>query len=159
MIQELHKIGETLEKALGREPTQAELAESTNMSVVEVKRHLEVGQAARNKLIKVCKRKSSALCLFLCPSIEKFTCVLFLGFVLAQSPSRVICDEQIFPRLHERSEVSRPLSGWSQGTNHGDRSLRTEEETPTFDVWSFLDKACDHSFHDGFKLHPSPVRP
>lgn len=44
---------EDLQKTLGREPTENELAEATNMSVVQVKRHLEVGQAARNKLIKV----------------------------------------------------------------------------------------------------------
>lgn len=44
---------ENLQKALGREPTEGELAESTNMSVAQVKRHLEVGRAARNMLIKV----------------------------------------------------------------------------------------------------------
>lgn len=43
---------ENLQKDLGREPTNGELAEATNMSVVQVKKHLEVGRAARSKLIK-----------------------------------------------------------------------------------------------------------
>ncbi|KAG9448413.1 hypothetical protein H6P81_014541 [Aristolochia fimbriata] len=45
-------VKESLQKDLGREPTDCELAEATNMSVKEARRHIEVGQAARNKLIK-----------------------------------------------------------------------------------------------------------
>ncbi|CAN6709422.1 unnamed protein product [Malus baccata var. baccata] len=41
-----------LQKDLGTEPTNGKLAEATNMSVVQVKKHFEVGRAARNKLIK-----------------------------------------------------------------------------------------------------------
>ncbi|KAF8379671.1 hypothetical protein HHK36_029115 [Tetracentron sinense] len=41
-----------LHRDLGREPTDGELVESTNMSVPQVRRHIEVGQAARNNLIK-----------------------------------------------------------------------------------------------------------
>ncbi|KAJ6840610.1 RNA polymerase sigma factor sigE, chloroplastic/mitochondrial-like [Iris pallida] len=37
---------------LTREPTDGELADAVNMSVSQVRRHIEVGQAARNKLIK-----------------------------------------------------------------------------------------------------------
>lgn len=44
---------ENLQRDLGREPTDVELAEATDMSAVQVKRLMEVGQAARNKLIKV----------------------------------------------------------------------------------------------------------
>lgn len=44
---------ENLQKDLGREPTDGELAEAMSMSAVQVRRHMEVGQAARNKLIKV----------------------------------------------------------------------------------------------------------
>lgn len=54
LIQGLLEVKEILQKDLGREPNKGELAEATNMSVVQVKRHLEVGRAARNKLIKVC---------------------------------------------------------------------------------------------------------
>ncbi|OMO56397.1 RNA polymerase sigma-70 [Corchorus olitorius] len=43
---------EELQKNLGRDPTEDELAEATNMSAAEVRRHLEVGRAARSKLIK-----------------------------------------------------------------------------------------------------------
>ncbi|XP_021293041.1 RNA polymerase sigma factor sigE, chloroplastic/mitochondrial [Herrania umbratica] len=43
---------ENLQKDLGRDPTEDELAEATNMSAAQVRKHLEVGQAARNKLIK-----------------------------------------------------------------------------------------------------------
>ncbi|KAE8664050.1 RNA polymerase sigma factor sigE [Hibiscus syriacus] len=43
---------ENLQKELGRDPTDDELAEATNMSTAQVSRHLEVGRAARNKLIK-----------------------------------------------------------------------------------------------------------
>jgi len=46
-------VKEDLQKELGREPADAELADATNMSVAYVKKALEVGQAARNKLIKV----------------------------------------------------------------------------------------------------------
>ncbi|KAM1232243.1 hypothetical protein ACFX13_042824 [Malus domestica] len=48
----LHEAREQLQKDLGTEPTNGELAEATNMSVVQVKKHFEVGRAARNKLIK-----------------------------------------------------------------------------------------------------------
>ncbi|KAM5557546.1 hypothetical protein ABKV19_024764 [Rosa sericea] len=48
----LLQVKETLQKDLGREPNNGELAEATSMSVVQVKKHLEVGRAARNKLIK-----------------------------------------------------------------------------------------------------------
>ncbi|XP_052211376.1 RNA polymerase sigma factor sigE, chloroplastic/mitochondrial [Diospyros lotus] len=48
----LLQVKETLQQDLGREPTDGELAEATNMTVVQVRRQLEVGHAARNKLIK-----------------------------------------------------------------------------------------------------------
>lgn len=44
---------EDLQKELAREPADGELANATNMSIAHVKKALEVGQAARNKLIKV----------------------------------------------------------------------------------------------------------
>ena len=49
----LLEVKENLHRGLGPEPTEGELAEATNMTVVQVRKHLEVGQAARNKLIKV----------------------------------------------------------------------------------------------------------
>ncbi|KAL6127213.1 hypothetical protein ACLB2K_075254 [Fragaria x ananassa] len=51
-VKGLLEVKEILQKDLGREPNKGELSEATNMSVVQVKRHLEVGRAARNKLIK-----------------------------------------------------------------------------------------------------------
>ncbi|KAA0050456.1 hypothetical protein IC582_013229 [Cucumis melo] len=48
----LIEVQEELQKELGREPTEAELANATNMNVIQVRRQLEVGRAARNKLIK-----------------------------------------------------------------------------------------------------------
>ncbi|KAM6586646.1 RNA polymerase sigma factor sigE, chloroplastic/mitochondrial [Cannabis sativa] len=51
-LKELLKVQENLQTAMGREPTEGEIAEATNMSVVEVKKQLEIGWAARNKLIK-----------------------------------------------------------------------------------------------------------
>ncbi|XAR52245.1 hypothetical protein NMG60_11020204 [Bertholletia excelsa] len=48
----LLRVKENLQQDLGREPTDGELAEATNMNVVELRRQLEVGRAARNKLIK-----------------------------------------------------------------------------------------------------------
>ncbi|GFY84102.1 sigma factor E [Actinidia rufa] len=45
--------GETCSKVWGQSRTEGELAEATSMTVVQVRKHLEVGQAARNKLIKV----------------------------------------------------------------------------------------------------------
>lgn len=44
---------ENLQKDLGREPTEGELAEAMNMTVVQVRKRMEVGRASRNKLIKV----------------------------------------------------------------------------------------------------------
>lgn len=46
------QVKEQLQKDLGREPTDVELAEATNMSAAQVKKCLEVGRGARNKLIK-----------------------------------------------------------------------------------------------------------
>ncbi|XP_022738891.1 RNA polymerase sigma factor sigE, chloroplastic/mitochondrial-like [Durio zibethinus] len=43
---------ENLQKDLGRYPTEDELAKATNMSAAQVTKHLEIGRAARNKLIK-----------------------------------------------------------------------------------------------------------
>eukprot|EP00262_Sarcandra_glabra_P020896 TRINITY_DN8514_c0_g2_i6.p1 TRINITY_DN8514_c0_g2~~TRINITY_DN8514_c0_g2_i6.p1 ORF type:complete len:317 (-),score=60.03 TRINITY_DN8514_c0_g2_i6:187-1137(-) len=48
----LFLIKENLTGRFGREPTNGELAAAANMSVIQVRRHLEVGHAARNKLIK-----------------------------------------------------------------------------------------------------------
>ncbi|QHN93776.1 RNA polymerase sigma factor sigE/mitochondrial [Arachis hypogaea] len=48
----LLQVKEDLQKELGREPTEAELADATNMNVSQVKKTIEVGRAARNKLIK-----------------------------------------------------------------------------------------------------------
>lgn len=48
----LLEVKDNLQKDLGREPTDGELAEAMSMSAVQVRRHMEVGQAARNKLIK-----------------------------------------------------------------------------------------------------------
>ncbi|PON50098.1 RNA polymerase sigma factor [Parasponia andersonii] len=51
-LKELRQVKENLQNDLGREPTDGEVAKATNMSVAQVKKHLEVGRAARNKLIK-----------------------------------------------------------------------------------------------------------
>ncbi|XP_023899953.2 RNA polymerase sigma factor sigE, chloroplastic/mitochondrial [Quercus suber] len=48
----LLEVKDNLQKDLGREPTEGELAEATNMNMVQVRKHMEVGRAARNKLIK-----------------------------------------------------------------------------------------------------------
>lgn len=44
---------EHLQENLGREPTDVELAKATNMDVLQVRKQIAVGRAARNKLIKV----------------------------------------------------------------------------------------------------------
>ncbi|CAI0546660.1 unnamed protein product [Linum tenue] len=48
----LIQVKDDLHKTLGREPIDGELAQATNSTVVDVRRQLEVGRAARNKLIK-----------------------------------------------------------------------------------------------------------
>ncbi|OVA01934.1 RNA polymerase sigma-70 [Macleaya cordata] len=48
----LLQVKEILHKDIGREPTYNELAAATKMSTVEVRKHIRVGRAARNKLIK-----------------------------------------------------------------------------------------------------------
>lgn len=48
----LLQVNETLRRYFGREPTEGELAGVTNMNVVQLRKHMEVGRAARNKLIK-----------------------------------------------------------------------------------------------------------
>ncbi|KAM7267834.1 hypothetical protein ACFE04_010000 [Oxalis oulophora] len=47
----LNKVKEELQK-LGKEPTNIELSKATKLTIFEVKRQIEVGRAARNKLIK-----------------------------------------------------------------------------------------------------------
>ncbi|KAI5405663.1 hypothetical protein KIW84_052429 [Lathyrus oleraceus] len=49
----LLKVKEDLQKELAREPTEEEIGDATNMSTVKVKKAIEVGRAARNKLIRV----------------------------------------------------------------------------------------------------------
>ncbi|XP_057988748.1 RNA polymerase sigma factor sigE, chloroplastic/mitochondrial isoform X2 [Hevea brasiliensis] len=49
----LLQVKDRLQKKLGREPNKGELAEATNMNVEQVRKQIRVGQAARNKLIKV----------------------------------------------------------------------------------------------------------
>lgn len=44
---------ENLQNDLGREPTDGELAEATTMNVAQLRKQMEVGRAARNKLIRV----------------------------------------------------------------------------------------------------------
>ncbi|XP_006655642.2 RNA polymerase sigma factor sigE, chloroplastic/mitochondrial [Oryza brachyantha] len=46
------EVKENLQNELQRDPTDAELAEAMNMPVLQMRRRLEVGRAARNKLIK-----------------------------------------------------------------------------------------------------------
>ncbi|KAL0762205.1 hypothetical protein Bca101_078356 [Brassica carinata] len=48
----LLQVKDELQKSMGREPREAEIAGEINMSVAEVKRKIEIGRAARNKLIK-----------------------------------------------------------------------------------------------------------
>lgn len=48
----LLQVKENMQTNLGRELTDGELAEATNTSVTQVRKQLEVGQAARSKLIK-----------------------------------------------------------------------------------------------------------
>ncbi|XP_059667190.1 RNA polymerase sigma factor sigE, chloroplastic/mitochondrial-like [Cornus florida] len=48
----LLEVRENLQHGLGREPTDGEVADATKMNVVQVRKHMEVGRAARNKLIK-----------------------------------------------------------------------------------------------------------
>lgn len=75
-IQELSKVNENLQKALERNPREGELAEVTNMSVAQVRRHLEVGRAARSKLIKVSKT------LFSTPSIISMSNLCSMDFTI-----------------------------------------------------------------------------
>ncbi|KAK8465653.1 hypothetical protein PHAVU_009G137600 [Phaseolus vulgaris] len=51
-VKTILQVKEDLQKELAREPADGELANATNMSIAHVKKALEVGQAARNKLIK-----------------------------------------------------------------------------------------------------------
>lgn len=44
---------EDLQKELAREPTEDDIADATHMRTAQVKKAIEVGRAARNKLIKV----------------------------------------------------------------------------------------------------------
>jgi DNA-directed RNA polymerase specialized sigma subunit len=46
-------VKEHLQENLGGEPTDVELAKAINMDVLQVRKQIAVGRAARNKLIKV----------------------------------------------------------------------------------------------------------
>jgi RNA polymerase sigma factor len=52
-IQAIFEVQESLREELQRDPTDAELAEATSMTVHQLRRRLDVGRAAGNKLIKV----------------------------------------------------------------------------------------------------------
>lgn len=54
-------VKESVENDLGRVPTDRELAAAMNMNVGQLRKHLEVGRAARNKLIKVMDYSSGLL--------------------------------------------------------------------------------------------------
>ncbi|MFS8033804.1 putative RNA polymerase sigma-70 region 3, RNA polymerase sigma factor, region [Helianthus anomalus] len=47
------KVKEDLLEVLGREPTDGELAETTNMSTSQLRKLIARGQASRNNMIKV----------------------------------------------------------------------------------------------------------
>lgn len=53
IIQALFQVKDNLSIGLGKEATEAELAQATNQTVFQVRRQIQVGQAAKNKLIKV----------------------------------------------------------------------------------------------------------
>lgn len=57
-IKEILEVKGNLEQDLGREPRDGNLAEAMNMTVVQLRKTLVVGQAARNKLVKVSIRYS-----------------------------------------------------------------------------------------------------
>ncbi|GKC67482.1 RNA polymerase sigma factor sigE, chloroplastic/mitochondrial [Tanacetum coccineum] len=46
-------VKDDLQKVLEREPTDGELADATNMNVSQLRKQIGLGQAVRNKLIKV----------------------------------------------------------------------------------------------------------
>ncbi|KMT16078.1 hypothetical protein BVRB_3g052460 [Beta vulgaris subsp. vulgaris] len=48
----LNQVKENLRTEFGRDPTDKELGVALNLTAVQVRRHMEVGHAARNKLIK-----------------------------------------------------------------------------------------------------------
>lgn len=52
-LQALLEVKDELQKSLGREPREAEIAGEIKMTAAEVKKKIEIGRAARNKLIKV----------------------------------------------------------------------------------------------------------
>ncbi|KAL2542201.1 RNA polymerase sigma factor sigE [Abeliophyllum distichum] len=52
LMKAILQLKENLENDLGREPTDDELAEASNMDVIQLRKQMEVGRAARNKLIK-----------------------------------------------------------------------------------------------------------
>lgn len=74
MMQGLLEVKENLQKVLGREPNKGELAEATSMSMVQVKKHLEAGRAARNKLIKVCSAEFAYILVLLIESLWLHMC-------------------------------------------------------------------------------------
>lgn len=52
-IKVIIQVKENLRNDLGREPSGVEIAEATNVDIVQLRKILEAGRAARNKLIKV----------------------------------------------------------------------------------------------------------
>lgn len=74
------KVKENLQEDLSREPTDGELAEAVGMSVTKMKRELEVGHAARNKIIKV-----TTFC-SISQSYVIYNFVLIFGFLIKATP-------------------------------------------------------------------------
>ncbi|XP_027771486.1 RNA polymerase sigma factor sigE, chloroplastic/mitochondrial isoform X3 [Solanum pennellii] len=92
------QVKENLQNDLGREPTDGEVAEATNIDASELRKKLEAGRAARNKLIKI--------------RVEIQKAKLELLFELQRIPT----DDEIIKRVgfsperyHEVMKVSKPI--------------------------------------------------
>ncbi|KAK3447069.1 hypothetical protein EUGRSUZ_A02665 [Eucalyptus grandis] len=105
----LLQVKENLRSDLDREPIDAEMAEATNMSVAQLRRQLEVGHAARSKLIKGEQYISFGL---ESVRVEIQRAKLELMFQLKRLPTEeeIIDKVGISPeRYHEVMRASRPV--------------------------------------------------
>ncbi|RWW30007.1 hypothetical protein GW17_00005436, partial [Ensete ventricosum] len=92
------QVKEGLHKDLNREPTDGELADAVNMCAPQLRRHIEVARAARNKLIKVRQ------------GIQKAK--LELSFELGRLPTEEEIVDRVgisLERYHEIMKASKPV--------------------------------------------------
>uniref|UniRef100_A0A7C9AKW2 RNA polymerase sigma-70 region 2 domain-containing protein n=1 Tax=Opuntia streptacantha TaxID=393608 RepID=A0A7C9AKW2_OPUST len=122
----LLQVRQNLERELGRDPTDATLGKAMNMTAAQVRRHMEIGHAARNKLIK-----------------HNLRLVLFVM-------NKYFQDFTNGPKFQDLCQAG--VQGLMTATDRFEPRKSFRLSTYAF----FLDKACYRKVNDCLKLYSRP---